>query len=61
MLHRLIAVPWYGLAALTGIAAAQPHALTYDSPYAAYRLVVIKRRRGRCDPCNGIWRNCWKS
>ena len=37
MLNRLIAVPWYGLAALTGIAASQPHALTYDSPYAAYR------------------------
>ncbi|MGE5522418.1 MAG: hypothetical protein ACM3SS_01795 [Rhodospirillaceae bacterium] len=37
MLHRLIAVPWYGLAALSGIAAAQPPTLTYDPPYADYR------------------------
>jgi hypothetical protein len=37
MLNRLVAVPWYGLAALGGVAAAQPPALTYDSPYAAYR------------------------
>ena len=37
MLNRLIAIPWYGLAALTGIAAAQPPALNYDSSYAAYQ------------------------
>jgi hypothetical protein len=37
LLNRLIAIPWYGLAAVTGIAAAQPPALNYDSSYAAYR------------------------
>lgn len=37
MLHRRIAVPWYGLAALSGIAAAQPPTLTYDPPYADYQ------------------------
>ena len=37
MLTRLIAVPLYGLAALTGVAAAQSTGLKYDSPYAAYR------------------------
>jgi hypothetical protein len=37
MLTRLIAVPLYGVAALTGIAAAQSTGLKYDSPYAAYQ------------------------
>jgi hypothetical protein len=37
MLTRLIAVPLYGVAALTGIAAAQSTGLQYDSPYAAYQ------------------------
>lgn len=37
MFNRFIAVPWYGLAVLSGFAAAQPAALTYDSPYAIYR------------------------
>jgi len=36
MLTKLFAVPWYGLAALTGIAAAQSSATIYDSAYAGY-------------------------
>lgn len=36
MLPKLSALPWYGLAALTGIAAAQPSASTYESVYTQY-------------------------
>ncbi len=38
MYTKLIAVPWYGLAALSGIAAAQP--VIYDSAYADYQAYV---------------------
>lgn len=35
---RFFAVPWYGLAAVAGMAAAQPSTVTYDSAYAGYNV-----------------------
>ena len=47
MYTKLAAVPWYGLIALSGIAAAQ-NTLSYESAYADYRPYR--------EEANGSWR-----